>query len=79
MNLINEIKSGTFIESSTKPIGVFKEIGGIIRPLHEKNVTHGSEFIDDAIRTKDQPFTNSESGEYESSLKYRNHYNQVTN
>jgi hypothetical protein len=30
---------------------------GSIYPLHiETNVTEGSEFLDDAIRTKDQPF-----------------------
>ena len=26
---------------------------------HEINITEGSEFLDDAIRTKDQPFENA--------------------
>lgn len=28
----------------------------IITPVPEKNTTQGSEFLDDAIRVKDQPF-----------------------
>lgn len=33
----------------------------IITPVHEKNTTEGSEFLDDAIRIKDQPFKNNEA------------------
>ena len=40
-----------------------EETIGRIRWAHEKNITHGSEFIDDAIRIKDQPFNNSELNE----------------
>ena len=55
MNVLNEIKTGPYDESTTKFRLFYKEIVGMIRPWHEKNVNHGGEFIDDAIRTKDQP------------------------
>ena len=32
-----------------------------ISPVHEKNTTEGSEFLDDAIRMKDQPFKYNET------------------
>jgi hypothetical protein len=33
-----------------------EELRDITTPVHEKNTTQGSEFLDDAIRVKDQPF-----------------------
>ena len=33
-----------------------EQLREIITPVHEMNTTQGSEFLDDAIRTKDQPF-----------------------
>lgn len=34
---------------------------GIITPFREINTSQGSEFLDDAIRVKDQPFKYNES------------------
>ena len=38
-----------------------KQLRGIIAPVHEKNTTEGGEFLDDAIRIKDQPFKYNEA------------------
>jgi len=60
MYLINVIKSDMYDKKSTKFNQVFDKVNRKESPLHVKYVSQGVEFIDDAIRTKDQPFNNSE-------------------
>ena len=43
-----------------------EEIDDIIRPFPEKNMSDGSEFLDDAIRMNEQPFETDETKENES-------------
>jgi|GEM_PF-2335408 len=48
--------SQTHNEEAAEPNPINDETIDRIKPAHENNITHGSEFLDDAIRTKDQPF-----------------------
>jgi hypothetical protein len=40
----------------TSPNQSMEQVQEIVTPGHEKNITQGSEFLDDAIRVKEQPF-----------------------
>ena len=61
MHLFSESISSAYDESLEKSRRFFDKMVSSMKPFHERNITHGGEFLDDAIRMKDQPYRYFES------------------